>query len=124
VLVAFAALALVLAATGVFGVMAQTVGERTREIGIRLALGATTNAVWRMVVRDGMALPMIGVVCGLALSLGVGQALRGLLYGVRATEPAVLLGAAGFLLLLALAGTMLPARRATRVDPRIALRSE
>jgi putative ABC transport system permease protein len=124
VLTAFAALALVLAATGVFGVVAGSVTDRSREIGIRLALGATPLDVARLVVRQGMILPLFGVMVGAVLAFPAAQALRGLLYGVSATDPrvfgAVVLSLAG----LAFVATVIPARRATRVDPRVTMQAE
>jgi putative ABC transport system permease protein len=124
VLTAFAALALVLAATGVFGVVAGAVNERTREIGIRMALGATPGDVGRLVVRQGMSLPIVGLIVGAALALPASQALRGLLYGVTATDPRVLVIVIAVLAAVALGATVVPARRATRVDPRISMQAE
>ena len=123
-LAAFAALALLLAATGVFGVVASLVTERTREIGIRVALGATSTDVLRLVVRQGMRLPVIGLVIGAVLAIPASQALRGLLYGVSPGDPRVLGIVVVVLASVALAATLLPARRATRVDPRIAMQAE
>jgi putative ABC transport system permease protein len=124
VLGAFAAVALILAAVGVYGVVAQMVGERTREIGVRVALGAGPGDVVRLVVRQGMALPMLGIVVGGVASVVATQALRALLFGVSAGDPRVLVLAAGFLAAVALAATYLPARRAARVDPGIVLRGD
>ena len=124
VLAAFAVLALVLAATGIFGVVAGAVTDRTREIGIRLALGATPGDVGRLVVRQGMVLPIVGLVVGAVLAFPAVGAMRGLLYGVSATDPrvfgSVLLG----LLSIAFLATLIPARRATRVDPRVAMSAD
>ena len=123
-LAAFAVLALVLAATGIFGVVAGAVSDRTREIGIRLALGATPGEVGRLVVRQGMVLPVVGLVVGAVLAFPAVGAMRGLLYGVSATDPrvfgSVLLG----LLSIAVLATLIPARRATRVDPRVAMSAD
>jgi ABC-type antimicrobial peptide transport system permease subunit len=124
VLVAFAALALLLAATGVFGVVASLVGERTREIGIRMALGATPGDVGRLVVRQGMALPMAGLVVGIVLAFPAAQSLRGLLYGITPTDPRAFLAVVLVLAGVSLLATVIPARRATRVDPRIAMSAE
>jgi putative ABC transport system permease protein len=124
VLAAFAALALVLAATGVFGVVASGVSERTREIGIRIALGATPTTVGRMIVRQGMVLPAAGLLIGAVLAVPSAQALRGLLYGVSATDPRVFAAVIVVLAAVALVATIVPARRATRVDPRISMRAE
>ena len=123
-LATFALLALILAATGVFGVVASLVGERTREIGIRVALGATSSDVLRLVVRQGMRLPAIGLVVGGALAIPASQALRGLLYGVSPSDPRVVVLVAALLALVALIATLLPARRATRIDPRVAMQAE
>jgi len=124
VLATFATLALFLAATGVFGVVASVVSERTREIGIRVALGATTADVLRLVLRQGMRLPVIGLIIGAILAIPASQALRGLLYGVSPTDPRVFALVVVTLALVALAATLVPARRAARVDPRIAMRAE
>ena len=124
VLAAFGALALLLAATGVFGVVASLVSERTREIGIRVALGATSADVVRLVVRQGMRLPAIGLIVGALLAIPASRTLRGLLYGVSPSDPRVLIGVALLLASVAFAATLIPARRATRVDPRIAMRAD
>jgi putative ABC transport system permease protein len=124
ILAAFAAIALVLAGVGVYGVVAQTVGERRREMGIRVALGATPHDVVRLVVRRGMALPMLGVAAGVVASLLATRTLRALLYGVSATDPRALAAVAAFLTLVALAAAYLPARRAARVDPALVMRAE
>jgi predicted permease len=124
VLTAFAALALVLAATGVFGVVASLVSERTREIGIRMALGATPGAIGRLVIAQGMRLPIFGLAVGMILAIPAAQALRGLVYGVSPHDPRVF----GVVVLVlggvALVATVIPARRATRVDPRISMAAE
>jgi ABC-type antimicrobial peptide transport system permease subunit len=120
----FAALALVLAAVGIYGVMAYAVAQRTREIGVRLALGAQSRDVLNMVLVGGGKLAAFGLALGLVGSLGMTYFLRSQLYGVSSSDPltyftvAVLLGA------VALAACYLPARRATRVDPLVALRYE
>lgn len=124
VLTAFAALALVLAATGVFGVVAGAVNERRREIGIRLALGATPRDVSRLMVRRGMSLPVLGLLVGVALALPAAQVLRGLLYGVTATDPRALVLVVTVLAGVALVAAIVPARRASRVDPRISMQAE
>jgi len=124
VLGAFGALALLLAATGVFGVVASLVSERTREIGIRLALGATSADVLRLVVRQGMRLPVFGLIVGAALAVPASRALRGLLYGVSPGDSRVLVGVVALLASVALIATLIPARRATRVDPRISMLAE
>ena len=124
VLGAFAALALVLAATGIFGVVASAVTDRTREIGIRLALGATPGDVSRLIVRQGMILPAVGLVVGAVLAFPAAGALRGLLYGVSATDARVFGSVLLALLSVAFLATLIPARRATRVDPRVAMSAE
>jgi putative ABC transport system permease protein len=124
VLAAFAALALLLAATGVFGVVSTLVSERTREIGIRIALGATPRDVGRLVIAQGMRLPVLGVGIGLVLALPAAGTLRGLVYGVSPHDPLVFGVVALALALVALLATAVPARRATRVDPRITMAAE
>jgi putative ABC transport system permease protein len=120
----FAALALALAAVGVYGVMAYSVAERTQEIGVRMALGAREGSVLGMVVRQGMTPVALGLVAGLGLALALARLLASLLYEVRATEPAVYVTVSLTLLAVALAACLLPARRASRVDPMIALRHD
>jgi putative ABC transport system permease protein len=120
----FAGLALVLAAIGVYGVLAYTVSQRTREIGIRVALGARREQVIGMVVRRGVVLVAFGVALGLVLVLTGNRALQSWLYGVSPTDPLTLAGTAVVLLLVALAASYVPARRATRIQPVTALRSE
>ncbi|HUG41679.1 MAG TPA: ABC transporter permease [Longimicrobiales bacterium] len=120
----FAAIALLLAAIGVYGVIAFGVGQRRREFGIRLALGARSRRVAAGVVREGALLAALGIAVGLAGSLLLSGALRSLLFGVSATDPAVLAGGAAVLMAAALLASWLPARRAVRVDPAEALREE
>jgi putative ABC transport system permease protein len=120
----FAALALVLAAIGIYGVMSFDVSRRTQEIGIRMALGAKPGDVMRSVLGGGGTLAAIGTAIGIGGALVLTRYLKSLLYEVSATDPAVLAGAAAMLGLVALAAVWLPARRATRVDPVVALRSE
>jgi len=123
-LVIFAATALLLACIGIYGVMAYSVAQRTREMGIRIALGAGVGQVIRLVLRDGLKLVLVGVLIGGAGSLGVGQLLSSQLYGVSGQDPLVFSLVAFVLLAVALVACWLPARRATRVDPVAALRAE
>ena len=118
----FAAAALVLAALGIYGVLSYTVAQRTSEIGIRMALGAPRATVIRGVVGQGMLLAFAGIVLGALAALAATRALTGMLYGVEPTDPRTFLAVAVLLALTALAATWLPARRASRVDPLIALR--
>ena len=120
----FAAAALLAAAIGVYGVVSQTVAQRTNEIGIRMALGASAGSVGRMVLRQGLAPVAAGLAVGLAGALAAGRLVQGLLYGVQAADPFVLAAVAAVLSASAVAACWLPARRATRVDPLVALRYE
>ncbi len=123
-LTAFAAVALILAAVGIFGVLSYVVAQRAREIGIRMALGAGQRSVVVLVVRQAMTLSVAGVLIGLCGTYYVTRALDTLLFATSRADAAALAGAAGLLLVVALAASYIPARRATRVDPVIALRSE
>ena len=122
--VSFALVALVLAAIGIYGVMAYAVAQRTTEIGVRMALGATPSEVFRLVVGDGLKLTGIGVALGIGASLIVARWLTTLLFDVRPGDPWTLAATAGVLLSVAALACYLPARRATRVDPMVALRAE
>jgi putative ABC transport system permease protein len=121
---AVAAIALVLALAGVYGVMGYSVAQRRRELGIRMALGAQNGDVVRMILRQGAILAAIGTVIGLGLAFGVARGVSFFLYGVSAFEPATYGAMAAALLIAALVATFFPARRATRVDPVEALRAE
>ena len=120
----FAGLALLLACIGVYGVLAYAVAQRTREIGVRMALGARPLDVTRMVLGRGMALSAIGLGTGAAIGLSLSSLLRSLLYGVAPSAPGVYLATAALLMLVALAACVIPAQRASRVDPVRALRDE
>lgn len=120
----FAGLALCLASIGLYGVMALTVTQRTRELGIRLALGANRGDVFRLVLGQGMLLVVIGLAAGLFVAASTGRGLASILYNVSAWDPPAFLGATITLALVALLACWLPAFRATRVDPIVALRSE
>jgi putative ABC transport system permease protein len=109
---------------GVYGVIGYSVAQRTREIGIRVALGATHRDVVALVVRAGMGWSIVGVVLGLAGALGLSRLISGLLFGVTANDPATFIAIAVAMLGVALAATYVPARRAASVDPITALRTE
>jgi predicted permease len=121
---AFAAVALALAAVGIYGVVSFAVSERTREMGVRIALGAEPRHVFRMVVRQGLGLSSAAIAAGTVLALAFGRVMERLLFGVEARDPATFAAVAVLLLATAFTACAVPALRATRVDPTTALRAE
>jgi ABC-type antimicrobial peptide transport system permease subunit len=120
----FAALATLLAAVGLYGVLAYTVAQRTREIGVRMALGADGGRVRRLVLRQVAAMALVGGIIGLAGAVAIGRAAESMLFRLDGRDPVVLASAAGVLLLAALVAGWVPARRAARLSPVMALRHE
>jgi ABC-type antimicrobial peptide transport system permease subunit len=120
----FAALALVLACIGLYALLSYEVERRSREVGIRMALGARRDQVLRMVVVQGLGLTALGIGLGVGGAALLARQLEGMLYGVGPTDPVVFAGVPILLLVVALLACYLPARRATHVDPMVALRSE
>lgn len=120
----FAVTALLLAGMGIYGTISYVVSERTREIGVRLALGAQRGEILGMVLRQGLGLAIGGAAVGLIGALIVSRLMAGLLYGVRPTDPLTFVGVTLVLTVVALAACYIPARRAMRVDPLVALRYE
>ena len=124
ILTFFGALALALAAIGLFGILAYSVAQRTHEIGIRIALGARGDDVVRMIVVQGMRPAVLGLLLGLGAALSLGRVVAGLVYGVGASDPMTLAATSVLLMAIAALAAFVPARRAARVDPIVALRSE
>jgi putative ABC transport system permease protein len=120
----FAALALILACVGIYGVLAYMVTQRTQEIGVRVALGADTSDIFAAVARQGMGLTAIGIAVGVAASLALSRLLESLLYSVKPTDPITYAAAAVVFAIVALLACYIPARRASKVDPLVALRYE
>jgi predicted permease len=120
----FGVIALVLASIGVYGVLSYSVSQRTQEIGVRMALGASRRTVFGLVVGDGAKLALLGIAAGVVAAAGVTRVIRTFLYNVSATDPLSFIGTAAFLCAVALVASYVPARRATSVDPMVALRAE
>jgi ABC-type antimicrobial peptide transport system permease subunit len=120
----FAAIALILAAIGIYGVMSYAVEQQTQELGIRMALGADQGQVLKLILRQGMTPAGIGVLSGLAIAFALTRVLASLLYGVKAYDPLTFVAVALILTAIALFSTYIPARRAMNVDPVVALRDE
>ena len=120
----FGAMALTLAAAGIFGVISYSVSRRTQEFGIRMALGASEGEILRLVLKEALRLAIAGVGAGIVVALGLTRLIASLLYGIRPTDPATLIVLPPLLTAAALLAAYLPARRATRVDPTAALRHE
>jgi putative ABC transport system permease protein len=123
-LAGFAVLALALAAIGIYGVVSYTVAQRTREIGVRLALGADMGDIARMVLGEGVRRTGVGIAIGLAGALAASRAVRGMLYGVGATDPVTYAAVVALLVAVTVAACLLPAWRAARVSPLAALRED
>jgi ABC-type antimicrobial peptide transport system permease subunit len=124
VLTIFAGAALMLAAIGIYGLMAYSVQQRTQEIGIRMALGAEAQSVQNMIIRQGMGIALVGVGIGLVSAFGLTRIIASFLFGVTTRDPVVLVTVPLLLIAVALMGVWLPARRASQVDPVVALRTE
>ena len=124
VLSVFGVVAVLLAAIGVYGVIAQGVAERRQEIGVRMALGATGGQILRLFLRHGLIVVAVGIACGVVAAIAAARSLASLVFGVTVTDPATLGTVAALLTVVTLLACYMPARSATRVDPLEALRSE
>lgn len=120
----FAGIAILMVLTGLYGVLSQLVGQRRREIGVRMALGATNRSILRMILRQGSMLAVVGLALGLIASVAARRLLRAFLYGVKPLDAATYIAVVAALLALSITAALLPARRASRIDPMAALRSE
>ncbi|HMC66123.1 MAG TPA: FtsX-like permease family protein, partial [Gemmataceae bacterium] len=120
----FAVLALVLACIGLYGIMSYAVARRTNEIGIRMALGAESHRILRMVLCEAVTLVMLGIVIGVPAALAASRLIGTMLYGLKATDPVTILAAVGVMAVVAVLAGYIPARRAASVDPMVALRYE
>ena len=120
----FAGVALLLAAIGTYGVLSYLVTERQREIGIRVALGASAAGIVRLVLRQGMAITVTGIAVGIVGALALARVTQSLLFGVSPTDPATYIAVGSMILLVALLACLIPAQRAMRVDPLVAIRNE
>jgi ABC-type antimicrobial peptide transport system permease subunit len=123
-LAAFSGIALLLAVVGLYGVMSYSVAQRTREFGVRVALGAKVRDLLQLVVSQGMKLVAVGLVVGVAGSLALTRVLSGFLFGVQPTDPGTFAVVSALLVIVGALACWLPARRATKVDPVVALRAE
>ena len=120
----FAVLALLLAVIGLYGVISYLVGQRTQELGIRMALGAQRSDVLRLVLANGIKMVLLGVTAGLLASLGLTRLLTKMVYGISTNDPATFAVMAVLLVIASLCACLIPARRATKIDPLVALRYE